>query len=291
MRELFFANDTFSLFGEGDFNGTFHMFKGGRELKGDFTSARCRRQRLPLPQSGGLAGLGARSHGGDARDLGVLRRQRRRFTTRWRRSASRACRRAREFDVDYTDVDLDGADRLLPDARAARSRAGPRAATRWRGRSAATPSARARARSQRHARRPASPLQGPRTAAAAAAERAARTRDDRPVRSATTRRCSRVAVAGEVTYAFDPRGASASSRAASSPKTPTSRSRAPPRTGERSKIPFRVTSRNWQESDRMLAGIMTAFGASTKAIADRRRRPVRRASCSARSGGRASRAA
>ncbi len=39
MREIFFARDKFSLFGEGHFTGTFHMFKGGRELKGDFTSA------------------------------------------------------------------------------------------------------------------------------------------------------------------------------------------------------------------------------------------------------------
>ena len=31
-------------------------------------------------------------------------------------------------------------------------------------------------------------------------------------------------------------------------------------------MPFRVTSRNWQESDRLLAGIMTAFGAPTRAI-------------------------
>ena len=36
--------------------------------------------------------------------------------------------------------------------------------------------------------------------------------------------------------------------------------------GDRSKMPFRVTSTNWQESDRLLAGIMTAFGAITMAI-------------------------
>jgi hypothetical protein len=39
QREIFFARDKFTLFGEGDFTGTFHMFKGGRELKGNFTSA------------------------------------------------------------------------------------------------------------------------------------------------------------------------------------------------------------------------------------------------------------
>ena len=45
QRELFFAGDTFSLTGKGDFTGTFHLFKElmpngqqrtGRELKGQF---------------------------------------------------------------------------------------------------------------------------------------------------------------------------------------------------------------------------------------------------------------
>ena len=31
-------------------------------------------------------------------------------------------------------------------------------------------------------------------------------------------------------------------------------------------MPFHVTSANWQESDRFLAGIMTAFGSPTSAI-------------------------
>ena len=36
MREIFWAPYTFSLTGEAHFNGTFHMYKGGRILKGDF---------------------------------------------------------------------------------------------------------------------------------------------------------------------------------------------------------------------------------------------------------------
>ncbi len=36
--------------------------------------------------------------------------------------------------------------------------------------------------------------------------------------------------------------------------------------GQRSRIPFHVTSSDWQESDRLLAGLMTAFGAPTPAI-------------------------
>lgn len=38
MREIFFSGEHFTLFGEGDFNGVFHLFKGGRELKGTFSS-------------------------------------------------------------------------------------------------------------------------------------------------------------------------------------------------------------------------------------------------------------
>ena len=47
MREIFFAHDTFSLSGKGNFNGTFHLFsetmpggriRTGRELKGTFKS-------------------------------------------------------------------------------------------------------------------------------------------------------------------------------------------------------------------------------------------------------------
>ena len=36
--------------------------------------------------------------------------------------------------------------------------------------------------------------------------------------------------------------------------------------GEDSQIPFHVTSADWQQSDRFLAGIMTAFGSSTRAV-------------------------
>ena len=38
MRELFFANETWRLAGEGEFEGTFHLYRGGRELLGQFTS-------------------------------------------------------------------------------------------------------------------------------------------------------------------------------------------------------------------------------------------------------------
>ena len=38
QKAIFFHRDRFSVSGEADFRGTFRMFSGGRELKGDFTS-------------------------------------------------------------------------------------------------------------------------------------------------------------------------------------------------------------------------------------------------------------
>ncbi|HEY3383276.1 MAG TPA: translocation/assembly module TamB domain-containing protein [Vicinamibacterales bacterium] len=38
MREIFFASESWRSRGEGRFKGTFRLFKGGHELKGDFTS-------------------------------------------------------------------------------------------------------------------------------------------------------------------------------------------------------------------------------------------------------------
>ena len=37
--------------------------------------------------------------------------------------------------------------------------------------------------------------------------------------------------------------------------------------GDRSRLPFHVTSSDWQESDQVLAGILTDFGSQTTAVA------------------------
>jgi translocation and assembly module TamB len=39
MRQVFFKDATWDLTGDGDFTGTFHLFKGGHDLSGSFTSA------------------------------------------------------------------------------------------------------------------------------------------------------------------------------------------------------------------------------------------------------------
>src|SRR5262249_31847313 len=38
MREIFFTNETWRVSGEGGFKGVFHLFKGGHDLHGTFTS-------------------------------------------------------------------------------------------------------------------------------------------------------------------------------------------------------------------------------------------------------------
>ena len=41
-KSIFFHGDNFTASGQGDFTGTFHLFKGGRELKGTFSTPMAR---------------------------------------------------------------------------------------------------------------------------------------------------------------------------------------------------------------------------------------------------------
>jgi hypothetical protein len=74
-----------------------------------------------------------------------------------------------------------------------------------------------------------------------------------------------VPVEGRVVYALDPEWVTLEPSWVATPKTYVGFSGLTA-FGERSRIPFHVTSLDWQESDRILAGIMTAFGAPTGAV-------------------------
>ena len=50
MREIFFARERWRLGGEGHFTGVFHLFKGGRDLSGTFTSPLARVNDLTFPE-------------------------------------------------------------------------------------------------------------------------------------------------------------------------------------------------------------------------------------------------
>ena len=111
----------------------------------------------------------------------------------------------------------------------------------------------------------------------------------RRARSTRARRSATCPIAGHVVYALDPEWITLGQSWAATPKTYVEFEG---RTayGERSHIPFHVTSLDWQESDRVLAGIMTAFGSPTGARADRRLGRVRRRDAASASRSRASRA-
>jgi hypothetical protein len=259
QREIFFARDNFTLFGEGLFSGTFHMFKGGRELKGDFTSAMAGVNDYRFPNLEGsviwvrdrmeVTRATANFAGGTA-DFKYLM-----APLGKKDQPARAV-----FDVNYRDVDLNALTDFykMSGLRLAGRAAGHNEMSWPLGRYAD------RRGSGTAAFTSIAGLQGPQLPADAAAEARDRYNEQGPFSNHTP--LTPVAVAGDVTYAFDPEAIRFEPSRVFTEHTYIAFEGATAY-GERSKIPFRVTSRNWQESDRFLAGIMTAFGAPTKAIA------------------------
>ena len=74
-----------------------------------------------------------------------------------------------------------------------------------------------------------------------------------------------VPIAGQIAYSLDPEWINLASGWAATEKTYVE-FKGRTAWAQRSQIPFHVTSLDWLESDRVLAGIMTAFGAPTGAI-------------------------
>lgn len=74
-----------------------------------------------------------------------------------------------------------------------------------------------------------------------------------------------VPMSGRILYQFDPNWVTLGKSWVATPKTYVDFAGGTA-FGEQSRIPFHVTSLDWQESDRVLAGLMTAFGAPTGAI-------------------------
>jgi hypothetical protein len=260
MREIFFARDNFSLFGEGHFTGTFHMFRGGRELKGNFRSELAGVNDYRFPNLEGeviwvrdrmeVTRATADFSGGTASFRYLMAPLGKKDTP------ARAV-----FNVEYRDVDLSAlTDFYNMQGLRLAGRASGRNDMEW-------PLGRYRERtgagSATFVSTSAAPLQGPQLDADAAADARARYGLHGPFSRHTP--LAPVPVAGDVTYAFDPEALFFEPSRIYTPDTYIAFEGATAY-GERSKLPFRVTSRNWQESDRFLAGIMTAFGAPTGAI-------------------------
>ncbi|MDH4065107.1 MAG: hypothetical protein OEW19_11960, partial [Acidobacteriota bacterium] len=253
MREIFFAGEAFSLRGDGDFNGTFHLFKGGRELTGDFYSREAGLNQLRFPDlEGSLIWVPDRFE--VTRATSRFSDGRTAFSYRMAPLGD-ALRPARaRFEVEYTDIDLHALTDVLETT-------GIRLAGRATGRNRLDwPMGRFADRegdgSVVVTPPPGLVPLGPRLPALAGREAAERALELGPFSDHIP--LQPVGLGGRLTYRFDSEVIRLESGEVATADTFVAFEGATA-WGERSKIGFRVTSTNWQESDRLLAGLMTAF--------------------------------
>jgi autotransporter translocation and assembly factor TamB len=257
MRQIFFRDERWDVAGDGDFKGRFHLFKGGRDLSGAFTSpnldVKAGGRVYPFP---GLFGslrwtpavfevrdAGAGVFGGAGRFSYSI-------------TSNGPGPKIARFDTTYSNVDLSAYTDFvqlagLRFAGAATGRnllewpLGHFSDARGDGRISVTPPAGAALMT------PALPdRSGPEPWG--------------PYAPSTLPR--HLPIGGEVTYRFGPdavefeggRFATADTHVAFEGTTAW---------GDRSRVGFHVVSRDWQESDEVLAGILTDFGAPTHAVA------------------------
>jgi hypothetical protein len=260
MREIFFARDTFSLFGQGDFSGTFHLFRGGRELKGSFSSPEAG---INAYRFGNLEGslewvpdrfevtrASAEFHDGTTR-----------FTHRMVELGRPGRRGRATFAVEYEGIDVASLSEFyeLQGIRLA-GRATGRNTLSWQ---LGSFSERTGEGSIVVAPPAGAPLMGPELDPShiAAAERRAHV----PGPFSNHLPLTPIELSGALEYSFDGKGVQIAAGEIATAETFVTFDGATSWQGQDSRLPFHVTSSNWQESDRFLAGIMTAFGASTRA--------------------------
>ena len=256
MREIFFADDGFTAAGFSHFSGTFHKFEGGHDLRGSFTSEEAGIDQLRFPALAGdltwrhdlfeVRNAEAAPYGGEAAfdfTMAPL-------------GASEPGQAA--FDVRYSGIGLAALARDLevrgirPVARASgRNRLdwpiGGFADFRGEGAVRLEPPAGVRL---------AGPEPGPGAAAAVAGRRG------QPP-DLTTRTFQ---LGGQVAYRASGDGLELEAGYLATPSTHVAFAG---RTawGADSRIPFQVSSSNWQESDRLMAAVMTAVGTPTDPFA------------------------
>ena len=259
QKNIFFHRDSFEASGRGDFRGTFRMFQGGRELKGTFTSPVAGVNEWRFPNlKGSVLWLRDRLEVTDATsDLygGTAR-----FDYKMA-PFGRGVPTEATWDVQYRDVDLARLTDFLETE-------GMRLAGRATGRNSLTWPlggwSKKRGEGEVTVRPPDGvPVMTRELPVEAAAANAALPPEAGPFNSRAP--LGYLPVAGHVVYRLDPEWIVLERSWAATEKTYVEFNG---RTayGERSKIPFHVTSVDWQESDRVLAGIMTVFGSPTGAI-------------------------
>jgi translocation and assembly module TamB len=263
QKEIFFKGEPFEASGEGEFEGTFHLFKGGRELAGTFTSpvAGVNAWRFPNVR-GSVRWLADRLEVTDT--TSELYGGTARFDYRMAPLGNAATPAVATWDVQYRDVDLarltdflDAEGLRLAGRASGRNRLawplGKWAAKRGEGEVTIAPPASVPPDAMMTREIPADRL---------AAELA---HEPEPGPFNPYAPLGYLPVTGRLAYELDPAWIRLGSGWVATPKTYVEFAG---RTayGERSTIPFHVTSLDWQESSRVLAGVLTAFGAPTGAI-------------------------
>jgi hypothetical protein len=260
MREIFFADEDWRLTGAGDFDGTFHIFKGGRELKGRFRSEVAGVNGFQFPDlQGSLVWLPKRFEVFDAssRFFGGRTAFRYELSPIGAPGGTPAT-----FDATYEDVDLAAFTDFLAFEGGLRlaGRASGRNLLQWRlghfserrgdGEIAALPPPGVRVAERRLT-----------PDAVAVAE--AREPEIGPFNPA--RALGYLPIGGRMEYEYDPDTVTLRPSVVATPATYVA-FEGETGNGDRSRIPFHVTTTDWQESDRLLAALMTAFGSPTSAV-------------------------
>jgi hypothetical protein len=259
QKDIFFHGQRFAVSGTGDFTGTFHLFKGGRELKGSFASpvAGVNDWRFPnlrgsvlwLPDRLEITNATSDLYGGTAR-----------FDYRMAPFGQPQTPTRATWLVNYKDVDLAQLTDFLETE-----------GLRLAGRASGT----------NHLEWPLgqwSVKRGQGTVRVEAPEGgsiAARNSSGAPLQSWPVeeevgpfnprRPLGYLPIAGQIAYAVDPEWIRLDRSWAATERTYVEFD-GQTAYGQRSRIPFHVTSLDWQDSDRLLAGIMTAFGSPTGAV-------------------------
>ena len=256
MRELFFASEHWTLSGEGDFDGTFHLFSGGHDLSGTFSSelAGVDAYRFPALHGAlhwtrqGFQVTDARSdlYGGAARFSFSIA------------PLGASVRPSARFQADYAEVDLARLSDFygLAGQRFA-GRATGRGALEW----------------------PLGEFNQIRGEGSAVVIHPPGMQPMTPAASDDGDQVTQVSgpfgpqslalylpIGGEVTYRFDQTQLDVDSGVFATERTHVS-FQGSTEWGERSRFQFHVTSRDWQESDQVLAGMLTDFGSPTRPVA------------------------
>lgn len=260
QKSIFFHRDRFTASGQGDFQGTFRLFKGGRELKGSFTSRLAGVNAWRFPKLRGdvlwlsdrleITNASSELYGGAAR-----------FDYRMAPMGRRGVPTRATWEVEYRDVDLARlTDFLETQGLRLSGRAAGHNTLEW-------PLGKwADKRGRGHVDITAPPAVAPMTRTidpGRLAEEIAAGPEVGPFNGRAP--LGYLPLDGRIEYAINPDSIILGPSAVATPKTYVE-FQGSTAYGQRSDIPFHVTSLDWQESNRVLAGIMTAFGANTGAI-------------------------